>query len=55
MPRRSKSQLNAISYSYTAKEHERLQKILILHGLTAEFKRSKYKTVRGFLKHKGLI
>lgn len=52
--KRTKKQLNAISRSYARKERERLQKILEGNNLSEQFAKSKYKTLRGFLKSKNL-
>lgn len=49
-----KSQLNAISYAYARRERERLERLLDENGLREEFRQSRYKTVRGFLKSKGI-
>lgn len=48
--KRSKSQLDAISYAYTKKANEaRKAKIIELDGDLVKFNESKYKTMAGYL------
>lgn len=49
-----RSQLNAISYSVQARKVEKQIKYLEENNLMEEFKKSKYKTFGGFLRHKGI-
>lgn len=52
--RKSKRQLNAISYAITKRMREKQEKYIVENGLEAEYKASKYKTMTWFLKSKGV-
>lgn len=48
------SQKRAISYAITKRAHDKQLRYITANGLYDEFKNSKYKTMLGFLKSKGL-